>query len=112
MSNRPHHRPDEQPAIPAHLQKVADTLNAWHETFAQLRPGPVSFRVDVVDVMHGGKPETGVQVWVILPTGPTVVTVPPDLADELAKLLTERAREARSGIVAARRLETNGAHRL
>ena len=101
MSNHAHHRPlaAEDAPLPPELAAVADTLNAWTDCFRQLRPGPVSFRVDLTDVIREGERETGVQLWVMVPTGPTVVTVPPALALELAAMLERKATDAMTGIL-------------
>lgn len=104
---------EQQQPIPADLAELANELNEWAAAYRHLRPGEVTFRATVVDVVRDGQIESGVQVWAMRRNGVTVDTVPPELARELAHLLLEKAREAETGLRAARHLPAglNGAKR-
>lgn len=97
-------KPADPPGeVPAELRAAVERLNAWSSALSHVRPGAVSFRVQVVDAVHAGKVEAAVEVWAVTGTGVDVFTLPPSLADELAVMLTMNARQARSGLVIPRK---------
>lgn len=82
MSNR---RKADMPAAPTRPQVV------------QPQPVPISV---VVDVARGGG-QSAVVLSVLSPTGTGVYFLPPDFAEQIAGMLTDRARQARSGLLVA-----------
>ena len=98
MSNRRNLDQPTDDAIPAALRAQVERMNAWQAALGYTAPGFAHFRTQVVDAMHDGKVEKAVEIWTVTRNGTHVVTVPPDMADELAELLTQASRDARSGL--------------
>lgn len=90
----------DDPAALAAMQRQADELNAWMAYLQDVRPVPVRFRVAAIEHRdHEGATRKGVQLVAATPTGPIVLMLTPELADELAALLTKHSAIAHSGLI-------------
>lgn len=129
MSDKPHNRPagsnghrPVDPDAPApglpHLTNreaaaIAERYQRWQSHRDRVQPGYLSFEVEVVPlarVIDGERViEQSIAMTCVTQLGPLVLHLPPELADQLAELLTDKATEARGGAVIARsRLFTPG----
>lgn len=93
----------------AEAADLAQEYNEWAESLAAVYPVPILVRVAVRDypVRDPADPERitmkpQVRLIFVQPTGPHVAIVTPEVADELAPMLTDAARQARTGLARAR----------
>lgn len=101
----PERMPDAGAMVPLtreHAEAVAAEMNAWCEHMRLLGPVPLRFNVThtVVrwHVTDEPKVRPAVRLIAAQPTGPHVMFLTPDQADELAAALTTHAQLARTGL--------------
>lgn len=105
MSNRQRISGDPAPGqpLPPEMQRLVEDHNEWARMYGVLAPTQVGFQVSWqqarADTPDGPRTERLVRLIAIEATGPHVLFLAPDLADQLAALLTRYALEARTGLV-------------
>lgn len=122
MSNSAHHRPNGHhrppamdpdapaPGLPgltnAQAAELAARYQKWQSYRDHVQPGYLSFEAEVVPlarIIDGERViEQAVQLIAATQLGPIVLHLPPELAEQLAQLMTDKAAEARGGATVAR----------
>lgn len=94
--------PDGQLLTDEQAQAIAREFQLWAGFAGEARPVRTYFHIsgETGVVLEQGKPTTRnfVRVIAIMPTGPTVMYLSPEQAEEVSGLLTQYARAVRAGI--------------
>lgn len=87
---------------PDKLQQIAEEANEWMSLGGLVMPVATQVVARVVDAMHDGRLEKAVRVAIASPTGVYVAHFPPQVARQLAEIITELAGQADTGLEVVR----------
>jgi hypothetical protein len=98
VSNRRKLPAADDAAMKAQMQAMADDAQQWYGFLPHVRPVAVTTRVRVNDASVGGRMVPHVELTVVTPTGPVVVFLPAEVAEQLGEHLKQAGLGVRTGL--------------